>query len=851
MQSDQDLNGGGGGGSSGGTSRASNAPNTSRTSARTPGRVPNSKSLAPVGRGASSMLRTETEMGSVGDVLMDDSSGFDNTPRQTQRHHETSMVPTASSICNTSSINSGQSHGHPSPSSVLRYPTASHRLQYGTNAMPPTMPILSGPPPLGTLRNRYQGQQRSQSIAHAIQPYSGFSSNPPLTSPPRAYIPQSQNSYAHVGSYKPGPKPMNLNSRLLSPALNNSIPLGVQASHSSEGQGPSNSGYYQPSISSARSYSDRDRQTTQQGQQHGGLVNPHNLGKTKNRRPSQSSSLSSEESQSQREFRFPPLQECSGKEQSEGMRSDASQLHRSRATNIHDDQHFEVPPLPENHKQRIAVEYARFKRSVSGSISSSSTRLRAGSDAPSYDLNFPRSPQHSTPTRTSHKKSGMQVLRPADMSHEKGIVFGKKAPVRYYEYSEEFHGDGHVESDVKSISSNHVDHIYANPEEHGSTVEQEGQSIPTGIASSEQRSTSGPADIAISREDRNETYTPETANLEASPASSVAPRFTNNWTQKEAGFSTRGDTKSLTECLDMSGNDQSVQPDNLLTKEQPVPNEHVVELVHPAESGNNSGTTSLQTSLGLHIQEPSLGEQSSNSFNIPSKLSGPFALELLSDYTELKSASSIPINQEEFPLNPDSLSSPAIQVAAVPGPSEATNAIQREESPMGRRVRFLIPQQIDSHSALVGNPGPTGYQHNLDITCSGTQSPPLVYPPRDHIVRSQTTHHQAAVTSDAEPTSHAAWYGHGTPASVPSTGVQGDAATSLHLKHERRSSASKACTEFAQSYSLPLAHSDFGELSDDLALHHTRSTGDIYHEANAKGQSRNGSGSTPVSTSDM
>lgn len=665
------------------------------------------------------------------------------------------MVPTASSICNTSSINSGQSHGHPSPSSVLRYPTASHRLQYGTNAMPPTMPILSGPPPPGTLRNRHQGQQRSQSIAHAIQPYSGFSSNPPLTSPPRAYIPQSQNSYAHVGSYEPGPKPMNLNSRLLSPALNNSIPLGVQASHSSEGQGPSNSGYYQSSISSARPYSDRDRQTTQQGQQHGGLVNPHNLGKTRNRRPSQSFSLGSEESQSQREFRF-PLQERSGKEQSEGMRSDASQLHRSRATNIHDDQHFEVPPFLENHKQRIAVEPARFKRSVSGSMSSRSTRLRAGSDAPSSDLNLPRSPQHGTPTRTSHKESGMQVQRPADMSHEKSIVFGKKAPVRYYEYSEEFHGDGHIESDVRSISSNHVDHIYAKPEEHGSTAEQEGQSIPMVIASSEQRSTSGPADIATSREDRNETCTPETANLEASPASSVAPRFTKNWTQKEAGFSTRGDTKSLTECLDMSGNDQSVQPDNLLNKEQPVPNEHVVESVHPAESGNNSGTASLQTSLGLHIQEPSLGEQSSNSFNIPSKLSGPFALELLSDYTELKSASSIPINQEEFPLNPDSLSSPAIQVAAVPGPSEVTNAIQREESPMGRRFRFLIPQQIDSHSALVGNPGPTGYQHNLDTTCSGTQSPPLVYPPRDHIVRSQTTHHQAAVTSDAEPTSHTA-----------------------------------------------------------------------------------------------
>ncbi|EUC41968.1 hypothetical protein COCMIDRAFT_8375 [Bipolaris oryzae ATCC 44560] len=243
------------------------------------------------------------------------------------------------------------------------------------------------------MRNQHQEEQCSQSMAYAMQPHSGFSSNPPLTSLPRTNIPRSQNPYAYAGSYGLDPGLMNLNYRSMTPALNNSMPLGVQASHSFEGQGPPNSGYYQPSNSPAHPQSNRHCQTAQQGQQRGGLVNPHNLGRTRNRRPSQSSSLNSEEGQSQREFHFPPLQESSHEAQSEGIRSGASQLHRSCAANIHDGQSFEVPPLPENHKQRIADEQVRFERCVSGSISGNPTRSRTCLDAPSPDLNSPQRPQ--------------------------------------------------------------------------------------------------------------------------------------------------------------------------------------------------------------------------------------------------------------------------------------------------------------------------------------------------------------------------------------------------------------------------------------------------------------------------
>lgn len=247
--------------------------------------------------------------------------------------------------------------------------------------------------------------------------------------------------------------------------------LGVQALRSFEGQGPPNSGYYQSSIRPARPHSNHNRQTAQQGQQHGGFFNRHNLGQMRNRRPSQSTSLSFEENQSRKEFRFPTLQGRSHEEQSEGTYSDAPQVHGSRIT---------------------------------------------------------------------------------------------------------------------------------------------------------------------SRDNSNEPYTTGISNIEDPSASSVAPWFTNDPRIQGVRLSTRGDTKSLTEHLDTSRNDGSNQPDDLLTKEQSVPNDHVVESVHPAERENNDGSTSLPTDLCLHLREPS-GEQSSNSSNIPSRSSPLTTSTSLKDGKDLKS----------------------------------------------------------------------------------------------------------------------------------------------------------------------------------------------------------------------
>ncbi|KAF5846967.1 hypothetical protein GGP41_003255 [Bipolaris sorokiniana] len=113
MQSDRDQNGGGGSSGGSGTSRASNAPAASRTSSTTPKLVLKSGFSAPVSHGVPSMLSTATEIGSFDDVLMDGSSGFDNTHRQTQRHRESSRILTASSTFNTPGIHSGQSHDTP------------------------------------------------------------------------------------------------------------------------------------------------------------------------------------------------------------------------------------------------------------------------------------------------------------------------------------------------------------------------------------------------------------------------------------------------------------------------------------------------------------------------------------------------------------------------------------------------------------------------------------------------------------------------------------------------------------------------------------------------------------------
>lgn len=69
------------------------------------------------------------------------------------------------------------------------------------------------------------------------------------------------------------------------------------------------------------------------------------------------------------------------------------------------------------------------------------------------------------------------------MSRAKTMISKKKAPVRYYDYSEQFHRDEYVESDARSTISSGVHQAHAIPEEHSSTGEQEDQSILTVVAS--------------------------------------------------------------------------------------------------------------------------------------------------------------------------------------------------------------------------------------------------------------------------------------------------------------------------------------------------------------------------------
>ncbi|KAJ6273766.1 hypothetical protein PSV08DRAFT_360089 [Bipolaris maydis] len=358
------------------------------------------------------------------------------------------------------------------------------------------------------------------------------------------------------------------------------------------------------------------------------------------------------------------------------------------------------------------------------------------------------------------------------MSRAKTMISKKKAPVRYYDYSEQFHRDEYVESDARSTISSGVHQAHAIPEEHK------------------------PTDVATSRDDRNETYTSETSNIEDLPASPVAPRVTNDPKKQGVGILTRGDTKSLIESMDISRNVEFTRPDGFLNKKQSVPHQHVMEAGHPGERENNGGTTSLQNDLSLYTREPSSGERSSHSFNIPSRSSEPATSTSPKHGKESKSSSSI--NQEEYPIDPYPPSSPAVQVAAVSPLSEATTALRTEEPPIARRVRFLILQQIDSHSVVGETPNPTLSQQNPDSTSSRTQSHPPVYSPspRDHITCSSTTRRRESGMSDGEPTSHAAWYGHAAPTSVPLTGVQGDAATRLPSRYRRSSSDNDIDTAF-------------------------------------------------------
>jgi hypothetical protein len=451
MLSNQDPNGGGR------TSRASNASGLSWTSGKTTHRARSSELPALAGPGVSSMLRTETETGGVGGGILDNLSGFGHTQRQTQRPRTSSRMSTASSISNNSSGANKHSRRHPSSSSVPRYPTAPNGPQYGMNVIPPAISKPTMPSSLDALGNQVRGRQRSRSVTHAMQPPYNLSSNKSVTSLPYAYGSHPQNPYVNGRSHSTGLRSMNPNHQLLSPVLGNNMGLGLRASQSLGRQRPSNSGYGQThtNTNTGRFRNWRGKQNAGQGQRYRGLGNHSNIGQMGTRLPPQPSSSSLEERREQ-EDSFPPLFAKSYERQLEDMYSGNSQLRRNRLPGKLSDQHAGVPPFPANHQQRIAVEQALLETFV------------PGFDVPSSGVTSPRIPKDSRLIEVSYKRGGTEA-RLSDTSSKRLIAAGEKIPVVYYDYSEQFHGDGYVERDTGFVPTGFVDQAKTITEKSGPT----------------------------------------------------------------------------------------------------------------------------------------------------------------------------------------------------------------------------------------------------------------------------------------------------------------------------------------------------------------------------------------------
>ncbi|KAI5379189.1 hypothetical protein J4E82_002176 [Alternaria postmessia] len=74
----------------------------------------------------------------------------------------------------------------------------------------------------------------------------------------------------------------------------------------------------------------------------------------------------------------------------------------------------EAPPLPVDHKHRIAVEQARLKRSAPASMSSFNTNLRTDSDPPSSDMALPPTPKDGISIEVHRSLDRTKVFKVAD-----------------------------------------------------------------------------------------------------------------------------------------------------------------------------------------------------------------------------------------------------------------------------------------------------------------------------------------------------------------------------------------------------------------------------------------------------
>ncbi|CAG5144405.1 uncharacterized protein ALTATR162_LOCUS1541 [Alternaria atra] len=401
LLSEQDPNGGGR------MSRASNISALSRTSGKPVSRAPSSEIPPALDRGVSSMLRTGTEMGNVGiGAQFDDLSGINNMQRPI-RSRATSRMSTASSMSNASSRASRQLRHFPLSSSAPRQPMLHYGQQYVADTLSPTTMNAASSSPFNGRDNRDRDSHRSHSMTHTIQPPKyGLVSNRSLTSlrPQPAF--RSSNSYNYPISSGGGLRPPGSYQRSVSPVLGDDTRLPPQGSQAYDDERLSFAGPLQGYNNPVRTYYNHPQQHAGQGQEHRGFSNRHNPGQMRAMNPSSQSTMSLG-NRAVEDDGFPVYGGPDQLRQTQNLNNGhpisrkvlGNFIREPRSEDRRDDRRrgsdfrSEAPPLPVDHKHRIAVEQASLKRSAPASISSFNTNLRTDSDAPSSDMALPPTPK--------------------------------------------------------------------------------------------------------------------------------------------------------------------------------------------------------------------------------------------------------------------------------------------------------------------------------------------------------------------------------------------------------------------------------------------------------------------------
>lgn len=388
--------------------KGSNRPGQSRSPRKTTSLPPLGPNLPSLfGRGITSMLRTETELGDLGDIV------FGNLSGSSSIHHHAQWQGASSSMSAMSSPFSRASKsfpGHSSSSSAPRDPTAPHGPQYGS---PPAMPNLPSSS-LGMIENRDRDPNRLQSTTYTMQSLNSDPANRSHTNLRHAQNLQPQNSHTRLVSRRGGPGSSMPNNRSTSLALNDNIGLPSQASQNFEGQRPLTGRFSHTYANTGYPHNSRGQSNLEQEQPYRGPGQPHNIGKMRVGFPYQPASRGLEGRHGELEP-FPPFDDTVYDERL-ATHANRVQSRRNRSEDQHVDQRSEAFALPSNHKQIIAIEQADFKRFAAGPVPSNSTCLPTNSDALSSDTTASPVSDDSRSVEVLRHPGGMEEMELKDTS---------------------------------------------------------------------------------------------------------------------------------------------------------------------------------------------------------------------------------------------------------------------------------------------------------------------------------------------------------------------------------------------------------------------------------------------------